>query len=587
MFDRELAKASQAIIRALTEQGLPTPQRIDWSPTPFHGQWGFGTAAFFQIAAQEARRGKGGCVPERAAEIAQAVLQAIGTPEGFSRASVERGYLNLYLEPGLYAKRVVNTILAQGEDFGRGHPKDERVMVEYSQPNTHKAFHVGHLRNVILGGAMANILEFAGCDTVRANYIGDIGLHVIKWLWCYRKYHPGEQPQGDKTRWMQEIYTEAERRLEENPENEQEVRALFAAWEARDPELVQLWERTRQWSMEGFQEIYDLLGEHFDVIFYESEVEEPGKRLVEDLIARGIAIDERPDGPVLIKIDELLGLEKETYRTLVVLRSDGTSLYSTKDLPLAIRKFEEWKVDRSIYVIDVRQSLYLKQIFKVLELMGFEQARNCVHLSYEIVNLPGNVTMSSREGTVVLFDDLIREAFARAGRIVELKNPSLPDDQKQIVARAVALGALKYAMLAVDNNKVVTFDWDRALDFEGQAAPYIQYAHVRANSILRRAGSIPQDATFEHPLEASEIQLLELLARFPQEVQRAAAEYKPLQIANYVYNLARAFTDFYQHCPVLQAEGAAGAARLRLTAAARQTLASGLRLLGIEAPEVM
>jgi arginyl-tRNA synthetase len=435
---------------------------------------------------------------------------------------------------------------------------------------------------------MSNILEFAGYDTVRANYIGDIGWHVIQWLWCYLNFHAGEEPEGDRTRWMQDIYTEAVQRIDDNPEYEAAAREVFVRWESDDPELFELWEKTRGWSLEGFNQIYQILGEEFDVFFYESEVEKPGKLLVEGLIEQGLAVDERAaGGPVVVKLDELLGLEKETYRVLVILRSDGTSLYATKDLPLAIKKFKDWKIDKSIYVIDVRQSLYLKQIFKLLEMMGFKQGADCYHLSYEIVNLPGDVTMSSREGTIVMFDELMQEAIQRALWIVEDKNPALSPSLKQDVAEMVALGALKYPMLAVDNNKVATFDWERALDFEGQAAPYIQYAHVRANSILNKAGEIPTHMRSQYELEVQEISLLDQISRFPDEVNRSANTYKPLTIANYAYDLAKAFTDFYQHCPVLKAEESIRASRLRLTAATKQTLANSLRLLGIKSPEVM
>jgi arginyl-tRNA synthetase len=588
MFHQELQRVAEKINKVMMELGIPIPEKIDWASTPFSGQWGFGTTACFQSAALEARSDKSIKVRDRAQEIAEALSKKLETPQGYARIEAINGYLNLYIDPEKYALRVVDTILAEKDTFGKGDPIPERVMVEYSQPNTHKAFHVGHLRNVILGGALADILEFAGFDTIRANYLGDIGWHVIKWLWCYLKFHAGEEPDGDRTRWMQEIYSEATRLVEENPEYEAEARKLFARWDAHDSELVELWQKTRQWSIEGFKEIYEILGAKFDVFFYESEVEKPGKIIVEDLIQRGLAVDERPaGGPVVIKLDEILNLSKDTYRVLVLLRSDGTSLYATKDLPLAIRKFKEWNVDRSIYVIDVRQSLYLSQIFKTLELMGFEQAKKCYHFSYEIVNLPGNVTMSSREGTVVMFDDLLNEAFARALAIVEEKNPDIDPSLKGEVSRSVALGALKYPLLAVDNNKIATFDWDRALDFEGQASPYIQYAHVRANSILTRAGELPATAEPRHELHPSEIELLDRISQFPEMVQRSAADYKPLLIANYLYELAQDFTAFYQHCPVLQAKDEIRDFRLRLTAATRQVLANGLNLLGISAPNVM
>jgi arginyl-tRNA synthetase len=291
---------------------------------------------------------------------------------------------------------------------------------------------------------------------------------------------------------------------------------------------------------------------------------------------------------VIVRIDDLLGLKKEKYRVLVILRSDNTALYATEDLALARLKFSEYQLDRSLYVVDVRQSLHFEQVFKTLEIAGYPWAKRCMHLPYEVVKLPGNVVMASREGTIVLLEDLMREATARALEVVEEKNPSLEQEQKHEVAQAVGLGALKYPMLARDNTKMVTFDWETALDFNGQAAPYIQYAHVRANSILRRwDAEMPEAVTPGYELEAAEIQLIEAISKLPGEVQRAAAEYKPLHLTNLAFELAQAFNDFYKQCPVLQAEPEVRAVRLRLVAAARQALANVLGLLGITAPEVM
>jgi len=585
MFTVEQKLLEEKIKAFCAGQGLPE-FTLQWATIPFSGQWGIATS-FFQLAALEARQGKKLNVNQRAQELAEMVAAMLGTPAGFERVEAVKGYLNLYFSTAEYTRRVVDTVLNEGADFGRGPRTGERVMVEFSQPNTHKAFHVGHLRNVILGHAVCNLLDFAGNDVVRANYIGDIGLHVIKWLWNYMKFHDGEQPPADTMRWIGELYVEAARRYEESPENEAEVRALFARWDRRDPEVTALWEKTRQWSMHGFEQVYDLLGVPFDRFYFESEEEEPGKELVKDLIEKGIARDERPQGAVIIPLDDLLGT-KEKYRVLVILRSDGTSLYSTKDLPLAVRKFEEHHLTRSVYVIDVRQSLYLQQIFKTLELMGHAWAKHCYHLAYEIVNLPGNVTIASRDGAVVLLEDLVSEATRRALAVGRAKNPDLAEEKQQAIAHAVALGAIKYSMLSRDNAKIVTFDWDAALDFNGQAAPYIQYAHVRAGSILRRfGGELPGPLTPVGALTSEEIQLVNVISRTPREVQRAAAEYRPLLIANHVYDLARAFSDFYNQCPVLQAEEPVRSTRLRLVAAARQAIANCLALMGITAPEAM
>ena len=585
MFEQEKATIESKIKAFLLTEGIDDP-KLEFRQIPFSGEWGL-AVPLFPVAAGEARSGKKVIVPQRAQELAEGIKAFLGEPPaGFSHVEAIKGYLNLYFSTAEYARRVVDTVLDQDGDYGRGADKHETLMVEYSQPNTHKSFHVGHLRNVILGGSVCRILEFAGYEVIRANYLGDIGLHVVKWMWNYLKNHNGEQPGANKTHWMNDIYAEADRLFQE-PENEAEVRALYARWNARDPEIVDLWKKTREWSLEGFEEIYDLLGEHFDRIYFESEVEVAGTAFVEGLIEKGIAQDGRPEEPVIIDLDAILGTDDE-YRVLVVLRSDSSSLYATKDLHLAIQKFEDYKLDRSIYVIDVRQSLYMRQIFKTLEILGYEWADKLYHLAYELVNLPGNVTMASREGTVVLFDDLMKEATSRAKAIVEQKNPELDDEVKESIAEDVALGALKYTMLSRDNTKVVTFDWDAALDFNGQAAPYIQYAHVRAGSILRKAGmKEPAPVDFPAQLEKAEVDLIELMTRLPVEVQRAAEEYRPLVISNLAFDLARTFNDFYNTCQVLNAEPDVREYRLRLVAAARQVIATSLALLGIGAPSMM
>jgi len=585
MFDDEKKIIDAKIRQFLASEGIDVPE-LEFRQIPFSGEWGL-AVPLFPIAAIEARTGKKVVVPKRAQELAEGLKDYLGKPhDGFSHVEATNGYLNLYFSTSGYAQRVVDTILSENEDFGHGSNRHQTVMVEYSQPNTHKSFHVGHLRNVILGGSICRILEFAGYRVIRANYLGDIGLHVVKWMWNYLKNHNGEQPGANKTHWMNDIYAEADRLFQE-PENEIEVRELYARWNERDPEIVNLWKETRQWSLEGFDQIYDQLGESFDRIYFESDVEDSGSQLVEELIAKGVAQDERPDGPVFIDLDAVLGTQ-DIYRVLVILRSDGSSLYATKDLPLAIQKFEAYDLDKSIYVIDVRQSLYLKQIFKTLEIMGYEWADKLYHLAYELVNLPGNVTMASREGTVVLFDDLMVEATQRAREIVEIKNPELNKDQKDEIAEAVALGALKYTMLSRDNTKVVTFDWDAALDFNGQAAPYIQYAHVRAGSILRKAGvELPEEAIFPDHLEKAEVNLIELMTKLPDEIVRAAEEYRPLVIANLAFDLAKAFNDFYNSCQVLNTSQDIRAYRLRLVAAAKQVISTCLNLLGITPPSAM
>jgi arginyl-tRNA synthetase len=590
MFETE-QQAIETNIRSYCRLNEIPLASLEWKPLPFSGEWGISTS-FFATAAAEARLGKKVVVATRAQEIASLMKAQMGDIQGIRRVEAVMGYLNLYFDTQEYTRRLVDTILEQKERFGSGPATGQRVMIEFSHPNTHKAFHVGHLRGTILGDALCRILEFAGHEVVRANYPGDMGMHVIKWMWGYMKFHDGEEPATDITKWMGEVYAEAAHRIEQDPNLEAELRTLYARWDKRDPQVVALWERTREWSLEGFKQIYSALDIRFDIYYFNSQEEKPGKEMVEDLIRRGIAIDDRPQGgAVIVKIDEVLALNKDQYRTAVVLRSDGTALYATEDLALTLHKFRDYpQLAKSVYVVDVRQSLHFTQVFKILEIAGYAQAQKCSHVSYELVTLPGNVVVSSREGTVVLLEDLLREATSRARAEAKKKNPSLTKEQLESVAKAVGLGALKYPILARENTKMVTFDWQTALDFNGQAAPYIQYAHVRCNSILKKAGvEIPslQSSTFSYSLEPAEVELIDWLSRFPSEVQRAANEYKPLAIASIAYDIAKAFAGFYDACPVMQAIPEVRDARLRLVAAVKFVLANALSLLGITAPEVM
>jgi arginyl-tRNA synthetase len=604
MNDAELKAVETLIQSYCREAGLPEPEALQWSPIPFAGEWGVSTS-FFQTAALEARSqgSAGGArppVPQRAQEIAAAVAARAAALPGFSHVEAVKGYLNLYYPTAEYTQRVVQTILAQGADYGRGEAKGERVMVEYAQPNTLHSFHIGHHRNALLGEVLARLVEFAGFETIRATYPGDLGLGVITILWIYQKFYRGQEPDGihERGQWLLKLYVEATALLEpkenETPEQtaqreayEAERREIYRRWDAGDPEIRQLWQETREWSLEELRDIFRMLDIHMDVWFYESEVDGPSKQIVEELVRLGIADDERPGGPVIVKIDEKLGLKKEKYRTNIILRSDGTTLYLTKDLALAKVKFEKYHVDRSIYVVDVRQSLHLQQTFKILELWGFKQAEKCYHLGYGFVSLPEGA-MSARRGRLALFKDVADEAMRRVLAEIEQKNPDLPESERQDVASQVGLGALAYAVLSVDNNKDIIFDIEAALNFDGHTGPYIQNAHVRASSILRKAGGLPAAADFDYTLSNHEINLIDLISRFPKLVQQAAEEYRPLVMANYVYDLANSFHSFYHAMPVIQAESEAiRDARLYLVAATRQTLANALRLLDIAAPDVM
>jgi len=606
MFETEQQKIEEKIKAHCAANDIPLAA-LKWTAIPFSGEWGIATS-FFQTAADEARAGKGKKlpVPQRAQEIAEQVKAEIGSVDGISRVDAVKGYLNLYFTTSEYAHRVVDEVLASRADFGRGQAKNERVMVEYAQPNTHHSFHIGHARNTILGEVLARLVEFAGFDTIRATYPGDMGLSVITVVWAYEKFYKGQEPEGihERGRWLLKIYAEATAKLEskenETPEEkaqreayDAERRDMLRKWEADDPYVYELWRLTREWSLEEFRAILQILDVNMDVWFYESEANKLGKEIVDELIGKGIAADERAQGgPVIVKIDEKLGLTKEKYRTMVILRSDGTTLYSTKDLALAKQKFEKYLVDRSVYVVDFRQSLHFQQVFKILELWGFPQAAKCYHLPYGYVTLPEGA-MSSRRGRVVLFKEVYDEAIKRVLAVESERSGNIPEGDRIKIAEQIGLGALVYSMLSVDNNKDIVFDINEALSFDGRTGPYIQNAYVRANSILKKSNlngqkSEPGTSTFDYELDKHEIELIEQISRFPSAVQQAANEYRPLVMAAYAYDLANAFHSFYHAVPVLQSEDEhMRSARLQLVAAAKQTIANALRLLDIQAPDVM
>lgn len=578
---------------------------LKWQPIPFAGEWGFATS-FFQTAANEAKLGKGNKVPvpQKAQEIAKQVAGQLGSVNGISRIEAVKGYLNVYFKTSDYAKRVVDEVLESKINFGRGEKKSERVMVEYAQPNTHHSFHIGHARNTILGEVLARLVEFAGFETIRTSYPGDLGLGVITVMWIYDKLYKGQEPEGvhERGQWLAKLYVEAtallEKKENETPEEtakreeyEAERREMYRKWDAGDEYVRNLWHVTREWSLEELREILRMLDVKMDVWFYESEADEPSKLIVEELIQKNIADDERPQGgAVIVKIDEKLGLTKEKYRTNVILRRDGTTLYLTKDLALAKIKFEQHHVDRSIYVVDSRQSLHLQQAFAILKLWGFPQAEKCYHLGYGFVSLPEGA-MSARRGRVVLFKEVYDEAIKRVLSVEAEKSADIPVSEREKIASQIGLGALVYSMLSVDNNKDIVFDINEALSFDGRTGPYIQNAYVRANSILKKAGVASdklQDTSYEYELTKHEIELIEQISQFPQKVQQAAEEYRPLVMAAYAYDLANTFHSFYHAVNVMQTEDVKTKnARLQLVTAAKQTIENALRLLDIQSPDVM
>lgn len=487
-------------------------------------------------------------------------------------------YLNFYFDTKQLAEKVIKEVTKGGEKYGSLSGDKEKVMIEYSQPNTHKEFHVGHLRNAVLGTALVNLYRFSGKKVIAANYIGDIGNHVAKCLWAYDKFHKAEpEPTEHKGQYLGKLYTDAVNLCAENEDYKKEADEVQKKLESGDKYFTALWKKTRAWSLEEFDGIYKILGVKFDKFFYESEVEKPGKAIVADLLERKIATHSQ--GAVIVD------LEKYNLKQFLLLKSDGSSLYSTKELALAKLKFEKYKVDASYVVVDARQSFYFKQFFKTLELIGFKKKTE--HIAYEFVTLPEGA-MSSRKGNVVLFEDFLRDAVELAMAETAKRHTDWPAKELEVAAQKIALAAIKFAMLKTGRNNVIVFDLKEALAFDGFTGPYLQYTVSRINSILKKETAKNLTNTdFGQLVNHKEKELLVQLAQFNGVAKSAALTFEPSQLAQYLFETAKLFASYYQEIPILAAEPKIKEARLALISAVRQVLLNGLGLLGIETLERM
>jgi arginyl-tRNA synthetase len=518
-----------------------------------------------------------------AGELARAI-NASAARSLISTAQPVGPYVNLILALG-----VVGEILIHNPKVPN--PSGIRVMVEFSQPNTHKGFHVGHLRNLCLGDALVRLLRFCGDEVVAANYFGDVGTHIAKCLWWYLSLGDRTPPKNHRGEWLGELYSAASNQLSEWEDQAKlgdqasakslakaraEISELLHKIEARDPELVAIWKETRQWSLDAFAEIYRWCGVAFDRNFYESEVDGLGLGLVEEYLQRGLFTES--DGAVGIANNEV------GHMPFFMLRKrDGTSLYSTKDLALARLKFEEYRIDRSIYVVDVRQSDHFRHVFLTLKKMGFPQADRCQHVPYEMVELPDG-PMAARRGNVVLFRKLAEELTAHLREHhFRSRVGDWPEEEIAETLHQVALGAIKYGMLARDVNQKIVFEVADWLKFDGNTGPYLQYTGARANSILRKESISEGTPDFSLLVHPSERKLVLEIARMPQVLREAAEHLRPSRVCSYAHGLCKAFNGFYQACPVK----GSGGPRLALVRVFAQALEQTLGVLGINIPPRM
>jgi len=504
------------------------------------------------------------------AEIAKDFSSKIQLSKEFERVEAVGPYLNFFVDKKYLAKKTVDKITKEKDKYGSGKVEKGKVMIEFSQANTHKAFHVGHVRGTSLGESLSRILEFTGNKVLRANYQGDTGMHVAKWIWCYQKYHSKKELKNDES-WIASIYVDAVKKLGKNEKLQKEVDEINKKLEDKtDKNLVKLWKKTRKLSLDSFEKIYHELNTKFDEYFFENEVERAGKKISQNLVKKNIA--EISDGATIVN------LEKDKLGVWVLLRSDGTVLYSAKDLALAEKKFSDFKIDKSIYVVGSAQQLHFYQLFKTLEKMKFKQAKNCKYVPVSEVRFPWG-KMSSRSGDNVLYSDFKKELINYSMKEVEKRFKNLESTEIYDRALAISIASLKYSMLKQDTNKNLIFDPKKSLSFEGDTGPYLLYSYARALSILNKAEYKKQTKFEIGRIGDSEKKLIVDLGRFPEIVKSASENLSPNLIANYSFQLAKTFSEFYHNCQVIGTKEEKF--RLKLVYCFSQTIKNSLHLLGI------
>lgn len=523
-------------------------------------------------------------------KIADEMARQIGSADAplIGRVEAVNGYLNFHCNFLNYGQHLLADIRS-GAYFERSLVEPagkEKILVEFAQPNTHKALHVGHLRNMVFGESVCRILEYAGHDVVRATYPGDMGAHIAKSLWYIKTQLGGYLPSEHHADWLGEVYAKSDDYVKSVSDPalqariKTEIGAVLKELQAGTGEYYKLYRTTREWSLEQQRRIYDWLGIQFDHWFYESECDEPSRELVVQKHREGFFVES--EGAVGIDLSQW-GLGFALF-----LKSDGNGLYLTKDLELIRRKFADPAVTRSLVVVDARQRLHFQQLFKTAELMGYPQAARSVHLSYESVCTPDGAPCSSRNLNGVLLDELrnVMEDKVILDYLHAYRG-EWSDDEIRHTAGVVTLGALKYGFLRVDGNSVIKFMLDEWLKLDGDTGPYLQYVHARCQSILEKVGK-PAAGSFAVTFATTfEEELLYHLGRFNHFALQASDGFRPAAVAGYLFELCKLYNRFYKECPIRTSEGTLRESRLALVEASAQVLATGLDLLGIPAPKRM
>ena len=548
---------------------------------------------------------------ETAQEIGQYLQENSDAVAAFN---VVKGFLNLVVAPQKWVELL--EVIDADDHYGFVKPTEASplVMIEYSSPNTNKPLHLGHVRNNLLGWSLSQIMEANGNRVVKTNIVNDRGIHICKSMLAWLKYGNGETPQssgkkgdhliGDYYVAFDKHYREQVKELkakfiaEGMAEEEAETRAkneapliveaheMLVKWEQSDKEVRDLWRKMNSWVYEGFDETYKALGVGFDKIYYESDTYLEGKEKVDEGLQKGIFY-RRPDGSVWAD------LTKEGLDEKLLLRADGTSVYMTQDIGTAKLRFQDYPIDKMIYVVGNEQNYHFQVLSILLDKLGFEWGKSLVHFSYGMVELP-NGKMKSREGTVVDADELVAEMVRQARETADEsgKFADMPEEEKAQVARIVGMGALKYFLLKVDARKNMLFNPEESIDFNGNTGPFIQYTYARIRSILRKAAEagieVPAQLPTDVELSVKEEALVQHVADFANVVRQAGQEYSPSSVAAYCYDLVKEYNQFYHDFSILREEDAKKRAfRLVLSKNVAKVVRLGMSLLGIEMPERM
>jgi len=510
--------------------------------------------------------------------IAQELADRVAAGPPFARIEAVKGYLNFFVDRALLAATVLGALAEQGDRYGEGvSGEGKTVVIDYSSPNIAKPLGVHHIRSTMIGNALSRIFRALGYRVVGLNYLGDWGTQFGKLMVSYKR-RENELSRGDITiKELLDLYVQFHSEAEENEELDDEARAWFRKLEEGNEEAMQLWRKFREESLKEFQRVYARLSVEFDSYMGESSFIKESQSVTERLKESGLAAES--EGA------QVVDLEQWDMPPCLLQKKDGTTLYATRDIAAAEYRHATYDFDQLIYVVGSQQRLHFRQVFKVLELMGYDWASRCRHVDFGMLSFKGG-TFSTRRGKMIFLEDVLDRAVELARSIIEEKNPTL--DNKDEVAEMIGVGAVIFGDIKQRRNKDVVFDWDTALNFDGETGPYLQYSYVRLGGILRKHdGELPQAANFSLLTSDEEHQLLRLLGDFPEQIERAAQQHEPSIIATYLLDLGSAFNTFYQKHRVIGEDAALTDARLVLVQSLRTVIRKGLDLLGMKCPERM